>query len=135
MLDRRLRLFEEAAGPPDELTVGIDLTLSAQVADEIPVQRRLVEAAELVKRRAERDVHRAADLLVEERVPGEAVDLVIEAECDFAEPARAGVHRQQRFEVVTATRRLGGNDCAALEAQADVGHLATVEERREREAD
>ena len=45
-------------------------------------------------------MHRAADLLVEEDVAGEAVDLVVQPERDLAEHARAFVHVEERTEVV-----------------------------------
>src|SRR2546422_289824 len=81
--------LEEAARAPDQLAVAVHLALGPEVADEVPVQRRVVAAAELLERRSEGHVHRAADLLVEEGVRGEAVDLVVEPERDFAEPASA----------------------------------------------
>src|SRR5213083_2417087 len=116
--------LEEAARLPDELAVGVDLAVLAEVADHVPVQRRLVRAAELLERGAERNVHRPADLLVEERVAGEAVDLVVEAERDLAEPARAVVHRQQRVEELAAVPGFGADDAAGLEPEADVVDLA-----------
>src|SRR5215218_3419989 len=86
------RLGQEAPGLPDQLSVGIDLALRAKVADHVPVQPGRVRAAGLRKGRAEREVHRPADLLVEEDVAGEAVDLVVEPESDLAEDASAFVH-------------------------------------------
>ena len=59
---------EEAAVALDQHAVGVDLAALAQVAHEIPVQRALVGAAGDRVRGAERHVHRAADLLVEQRV-------------------------------------------------------------------
>src|SRR5262245_49447207 len=135
MLDRGPRLLEEPAGPPDELAVRVHLALGAQVAHEIPVEPRTVLPAEVLERRAERDVNRAADLLVEERVVREPVDLVVEPERDLAEPARAVVQAQHGVEVLTAPVGLGGHDPAALEAQPDPVDLAAVEERGEAEAD
>jgi hypothetical protein len=52
-------------------------------------------------------VHRPADLLVEERVRGEAVDLVVEPERDLAEPARALVEIEQRVQEVSPAPGLG----------------------------
>ena len=83
----------------------------------------------------EREVHRPADLLVEEDVAGEAVDLVVEPEGDLAEDAGAVVHLEQRLQVLVAARRLGVHDAAALEPQPDVLHLASVEDGGERVAD
>ena len=59
---------EEAAVALDQRAVGVDLAAVAQIADEIPVQRALVGAAGDRVGGAERHVHRAADLLVQERV-------------------------------------------------------------------
>src|SRR5207247_11161849 len=84
---------EELPGLPDELAVGVDLAVAPEVADELPVQPGFVHAAELPERSAPRDVPRPADLLVEERVVREAVDLVVEAERDLAEPARSVSHQ------------------------------------------
>src|SRR5215218_9484839 len=132
---RRRRLLEEAPRPPNQLAVGVDLTVLAQIADEIPVQRGGVLAAELLEARAERDVHRAADLLVEERVVGEAVDLVVESEGDLAEPAGALVDVQQRLEELEPRGGFGADDLALFEAEPDVLDLPAPEERRERESD
>src|SRR5919198_1828439 len=126
---------EELSGPPDELAVGVDLTLGTQVTDEVPMQARVVESAELLEGRAERDVHGAADLLVEERVIGEAVDLVVQTERDLAETARALVHLQEGIEEGAAAPSLRLHDPSALEPQSDVLDLAALEERREGEAD
>src|SRR5256885_7245608 len=116
MRERRLRLTEEAAVLPDQLTVGVDLPFAAQVADQVEVQRRAVAPAEDLEAHAEREVNRAADLLVEEDVAGEAVDLVVEAERELADPARSFVHLEQRREIRLAFRRLGGDHTAVLEA-------------------
>src|ERR1700748_641303 len=105
-LDRRLRLLEEATGTPDEIAVGVDLALLAQIADKVPVQRRLVLRAEVGEAGAEREVHGPADLLVEERVLREPVDLVVQSEGDLPEPTRASIHREQRVEVLAAARGL-----------------------------
>src|SRR5919201_6089884 len=118
--ERARRLADERACAPDELAVGIDLAVAAEIADEVPVQRRLVVAAAILEPHPEREVHRAADLLVEEDVPREAVDLVVEAERDFAEDAGAGVHVEQRVQVLLAARSLRLHHAPALEAQANV---------------
>src|SRR6187551_289290 len=89
------RLVEEAARLPDELSVGVHLAVLAEVADHVPVEAGDVAAAGLRERGPEREVHRPADLLVEENVAGEAIDLVVEAEGDLAEDAGAPVHLEQ----------------------------------------
>src|SRR3990170_62395 len=128
-------LGQEASGPPDELSVRVDLALLAQVADHVPVQPGPVLGAGLGKPRAEREVHRAADLLVEEDVAREPVDLVVEAERDLAQDPGALVDVEQRAEVFLALSRLGLDDAPALEAQAHVLDLASLEDRRELVAD
>src|SRR3990170_1917985 len=125
---------EEASGLPDELAVRIDLAVLAQVADEIPVEARHVQTARLGECRSEREVHRAADLLVEEDVPGVPVDLVVEAEGSLAEHARA-FDLEERLQVGVALGGLGPNDVAALESQPDVPNLAPLENGRKLEAD
>src|SRR5262245_62692147 len=103
--------MEEPPGLPDELAVGVDLTLVAEVADHVPVEPRLVLPTRGPEAGTQREVHRAADLLVEEDVAREAVDLVVEAECDLAERPRA-VRLQQGGEIVAATRGLRPADLA-----------------------
>src|SRR5438093_7838000 len=119
---------------PDELAVGIDLPIRAEVADHVPVQTGLVPAAELLEAGAEREVHRAADLLVEQDVTREAVDLVVQAEGDLAEDARPRVHVEERLQELVPLARIGADDATTLEAQANVLHPAPLEDGREREA-
>src|SRR5918998_718586 len=106
--DLRGRLGQEPARLPDELAVGVDLSLGAQVADHVPVQAGRVAPARLGESGAEREVDRAADLLVEEDVARPAVDLVVEAEGELTDDAGAVVDREQALEVVVPARRLGG---------------------------
>ena len=127
--------LQEAPLLPDQLAVGVDLALGAQVADQVPVQLRVVQPAELREARAERDVDRAADLLVEEDVAREAVDLVVEPEGELAEHGGAGVHLEQRAEEVGAARGLGRDHAPALEPEPHVGDLAALEDAGEAEAD
>ena len=99
------------------------------------MQLRLVQPAELREARAERDVDRPADLLVEEDVAREAVDLVVEPERQLAEDGRAGVHLEQRAEEVDAAGGLGRDHAPAFEAKPDVGDLAAFEDPGKAEAD
>ena len=80
-------------------------------------------------------MHRAADLLVEEDVPREAVDPVVEPERDLAEDARARVHVEKRVEEGTAALRLRRDHAPAFEAEPDVGDLPSLEDTWEAEAD
>src|SRR5438067_1250981 len=86
---------EQMQARADELAVGVDLPFPAEVADQVEVQGRAVEATEVLEPHSEREVHRAADLLVEEDVAREAVDLVVEAERNLADAARAVVELEQ----------------------------------------
>src|SRR2546423_3485327 len=131
----RFRFADEPAGPPDQLAVGVDLALAPEVADQVEVERGAILPAELREPHPERDVHRAADLLVEEDVARESVDLVVEAECDLADPASAAVHRQERLEIAEAPCRLRAHDAAVLEAKAQIVDLASFENGREAEPD
>src|ERR671937_3243260 len=101
MLDvpNRPRLVEEATGSPDGLAVGKDLPLPSKVADQVEVQRRAVLAAEISEAHPEREVHRPPDLLVEEDVPSEAIDLVIEPEGNLAAAPGALVYAEQRRQL------------------------------------
>src|SRR6476661_8022496 len=119
---------------PHELTVGVDLAILAEVADHVPVQTGFVPAAELLEARAECEVHRAADLLVEENVACEAVDLVVQPERGFAEDARPLVHVEERLKERVPVAGLGVDDATALEAQANVLHPAPLEDGGKREA-
>src|SRR5213080_4839195 len=101
---RRASEREEPAVAVDELAVGVDLATRAQVADHVPVQRRAVRAAALRIGRPEREVHRAADLLVEEDVAGEDADRLVQAERELPDPPRALVDRDHLLEEVLAAR-------------------------------
>ena len=101
-----------------------------QVLDEIPVDTRLVDAAEIRVAVPERDVHGAVHLLVEERVLHVARDARVAADPELAEPARALVgveHLQQELLVGGGG---GVDDASAVEAEPDSGHLAAVVDGR-----
>src|SRR3954471_5436416 len=137
MLDRSggLGLPQKTARLPDKLAVGANLAFPAQIADQIEVERRAVAAAEILEAHAEREVHRAADLLVEEDVAREAVDLVVEAERDLADAVRSLVHLEQRPQVVLASGRFGVDDPALLEPEPHIFQLAPAEDGGKREPD
>src|SRR3954467_244233 len=126
---------EEVPSAPDGLAVGLDLPVRAEAGDDVPVERRAVEASRLREADAERDVDRPADLLVEERVPGVTVDAVVEPDGRLAEDAGAVVHREERTEMLLPRPRLGVHDAALLEAQADALDLLAGELSRHRERD
>src|ERR671936_1136515 len=135
MLDvsHRFRVSEEGAAPPDELAVGIDLPFAAEVADQVEMERGAVPAAEILESHPECQVHRAADLLVEKDVPGEAVDFVVEAKGDLAHPSRALVHVEQCPQIGLSPGGLRGYDPAVLETEAHVVDLPPCVDRGEAE--
>src|SRR5436305_13122463 len=71
----------------DDLAVELDPPAVAEVLDDVPVQRRLVLSAQVGEAEAERHVHGAVDLLVEERVLHVARDAGVAADPELAEPA------------------------------------------------
>ena len=107
----------------------------AQVADQVPVDRRLVLAAEQRERAAEREVARAADLLVEERVADGALHHLVRADRELADAARALVGVDARDQLLLAERGRRVDDDAGLEAQAHVAVGAAVLQRRHVEQD
>src|SRR2546426_9842909 len=127
--------MQELTRLPHELAVGVDLAIRAEVADHVPMQARLVAAAELLEAGPEREVHRAADLLVEQDVAREAVDLIVETEGGLTEDAGALVHVEERLQIVVPDPRLGLDDASVGEAQANVIPATPLEDRRERETD
>src|SRR5437764_572369 len=131
----RFRLAKETAAPPDELSVRVDLPFAAEIADQVEVKRRAVAAAEVFKAHPEREMHRPADLLVEEDVPSEAVDLVVEPERDLTGGGRPLVHAEQRLEIRLSAGGFGGDYAAVLESQPCVVDLAAAEDRGEAEPD
>src|SRR5919201_1329371 len=137
MLDvpNRPRLVEEATGSPDGLAVGKDLPLPSKVADQVEVQRRAVLAAEISEAHPEREVHRPPDLLVEEDVPREAIDLVVEPEGNLADAPGAFVYAEQRLQIRVSPGRFGGDHAPALDPEPHVVHLAPAVDGREAEPD
>ncbi len=98
---QQTRAAEVAAGPLrrsrpaklavllQQLAVDLDPAAAAQVADHVGVDGALVVPAALRVARANRQVHGAADLLVEQDVAGAAVDPVVGADPELAETAGA----------------------------------------------
>src|SRR5690348_5015205 len=73
----------------DDVAVEQDLSARAQVLDDVPVDLALVRAADVREAVPKRQVDRAVDLLVEQRVLHEARDARVAADAELAEPARA----------------------------------------------
>ena len=86
---------DEAPVLLERLAVDLDPAAPAQVADQVGVDGALVLAAGLRVARADRHVDGAADLLVEQDVAGAAVDPVVGADPELAEPAGALVGVEQ----------------------------------------
>src|SRR2546421_715069 len=120
---------------PSAKSVSLRPSSAIRVADQARGQPGRGSPAELGEARAGRAGKRPADLLVEEDVPREAVDLVVEAEGDLAEHPGRLIHVEHRLEVVPAPCRLGPHDPPALEPQPQVLDLVLLVDRREREAD
>src|SRR2546423_8424183 len=87
----RARSDQERAVALDLRPVHVDGATTAQVADEVPVHSRLVDAAGLRVAGADRHVHRATDLLVKQDLLRTGRDPVIGADAELAEPARSVV--------------------------------------------
>ena len=77
----------------------------------------------------------AADLLVEQHVPGAAVDAEVGADPELAEPARALIRVEQAHQVVLATLGACVDHLPRVEPQAGTHHLASAHHRRKVERD
>ena len=117
-----------------DLAVGAQPAAAAQVADHVPVDGRLVGAAGLGIRAADREVDGAADLLVEQDRADRAVDPEVRPDPDLPEPRRAVVGGQRRLQVLLAAAGARGDDAALAELELDVGDLDAARARRHREA-
>jgi hypothetical protein len=73
----------------EELAVHVERAVLAQVLDHVPVQGGFVDAAGFRVGLAEGEVDGAADLFVEQDVFDEALDVVVGADAEFAQPFRA----------------------------------------------
>ena len=102
-----------------------------QVLDDVPVDRRLVRAAHVGEAEAEREVHRAVDLLVEVHVAHVARDAGVGTDPELADAPRAlvGVERLEQERLLGVGG--GVDDPSALEAQPDPAQLAPAPELRE----
>ena len=74
-----------------ELAVDLDPAALAEVADHVPVDRRLVDASGVRVAAADREVDGAADLLVEQDLTGSLRDAVVGADPELAQAAGAGI--------------------------------------------
>jgi 16S rRNA (adenine(1408)-N(1))-methyltransferase len=121
---------EESAVPQKRFAVDRRFAGLTQVADHVPMDGRAVQAAGVGVAGAERHVDRAADLLVEEDVFGEARDAEIRAEGEFAEAARAGVGVERLNQKCFVFGRAGVDDLAGREPEPDVVDFAALRHDR-----
>src|SRR5918997_6100504 len=119
----------------NDLAVGRQAAAMPQVADHVPVDGALVRAAGLRVRAADREVHGAADLLVEQDRPDRAVDAAVRADADLAEAAGAGVRVERGQQVVVTALGARADHHPAAELELDAGHLHAARARGDREAD
>src|SRR5215217_2578410 len=131
----RRRLDREAAVDLEVLAVDRDAPALAQVADHVPVDRRVVHAAGFGIRLADGHVDRAADLLVEQDLARAGGDPVVRSDAELAQAACAVVGVEHLDQVALALRRRGVHDLAALEAELHAGDLASAVDGREAEGD
>src|SRR5215211_6536994 len=119
----------------EDLAVDGDPAALAQIADHVAVDGALVDAARLGIALADREVDRAADLLVEQDVARSAVDPVVGADPQLAQPPRAVVGVEQLVQEGLAALGACIGDPATLEAQPNSADLAPADHRREVKAD
>ena len=119
----------------DRVAVGAQPPALAQIADQVPVHDRLVRAAGLRIRLAEREVDGAADLLVEQDRADRAVDPEVGADPELAEDAGAVVGVERRLQVGVAALGARGHHAALAELERHVLDHHAARRRRDREAD
>src|SRR5262249_12908460 len=115
----------------DDLAVADELPAGSQVFDHVPVDDALVLAPQLGEPGADREVDRAVDLLVEERVPHVALDAGVAPDPELAENTSTFVAVERLEENVFATRRRGLDDPAAPVHHPHAFDLVWLLERRE----
>src|SRR3954454_21144814 len=107
----------------DDGAVGRQPAALTQVADQVPVQGRDVAPARLGVGAAEREVHGAADLLVEEDRADGAVDAVVGADAQLAQAPGSVVGGQRAAQVLLAVLGAGGHDLAVAQLELDAAHV------------
>src|SRR5581483_5895999 len=121
---RRRRRADPSRGseepPPvllDGLAVELDPAARPQVLDHVPVDDAFVRPPEVAEVLADREVDRALDLLVEQRVPHVVLDAGVAADAELAEPPRAlvCVEEAEQELLVRVGARL--DDLPALEPE------------------
>ena len=113
------------------LSVDRDPAAFAQVADHVPVHRGVVLPARLGIGHPHRQMDRAADLLVQQDLLGEAVDAVVGADPELAQAASPVVRVERLDQELLVALGGGVHDLPVLEAQPHSGHLAARRTRRD----
>src|SRR4051794_18640188 len=140
--DTQFRAGPTARGTSDDelavflqlLAVDGDRAPLAEVAHEVPVARRLVPPAALRIARADRHVHGAAELLIEQHLLGRLGDPVVRPDAELAEAPGSLVGVEHLVEVLLAAIGARVDDLAILEPDPPPGALAASVDGREREA-
>src|SRR5205807_2348711 len=78
---------------------------------------------------------RAPDLFVEQRVLGKSLDIVVVADGDFAQVARALIRVQHLEEIAFSALCRGPYHPTVLEPELNAFHLPPTADRRKREPD
>src|SRR5262249_36084301 len=86
----------------DEPAVGRDPALGTGIDNQVPMQSRRIDGASFRIALAERDVRRAADLLVVEDAAGKTIDAAIEPQAQLADSTGTGVEVEHCLEIVLA---------------------------------
>src|ERR687887_650545 len=115
----------------DDFTVELDLSALPEVLDDVPVELADVLPADLGETVSEREMDRAVDLLVEERVLHVLRDSRVAADPELAEAPRAVVEVEHLDQEVLVRLRRGVHDLAVLEAEPDALDLASAVDRWE----
>src|SRR5205823_2216200 len=97
----------------NRLPIRLNPAAAAQIAHHVPVQSRLVLAATFWIRRPERQVKRAANLLIEKRIARVSGDRVVATEGGLAQDAGTGILIEHANEELFALRCRSIHDAAS----------------------
>src|SRR5205814_3795367 len=114
----------------DDVAVAQELPARTQVLDHVPVDDAFVLAAERGEARADRQVDRPVDLLVEERVLDVPLDPGVAADPELAEDARPLVAVERLQQDVLAADRARIDHPPAREDKPYALHLVRLLEDR-----
>ena len=125
------RIWPGGVGKPASFQNGVSINFDAatgfpQVANHIPVQAGIVEAAGFGVGGADSGVAGAADFFIEECVLGVLLDVEIGADGDFAQAAGTGVLIQHGDEEIQTFAGGGIHHFARLKGEGDIVAFAAV---------